>query len=133
MNGLSGVLITDQDYPSRVAFNILQKIVVDFDELYQKKSKEFDDVRSDFELNSIYLEGLQKTVQEYQDPVKTDKILKVKKDLEETKTVLNKAFESLLERGEKLDTLVQKTDMLNDIAKDFYIKTKDNNSCCIIL
>jgi len=133
LNGLSVCLICDGDYPSRVAFNILQKVVVDFDEQYAQKTKEFDAVTKDFELNHLYLETLKKIVQEYQDPVKTDKILKVKKDLEETKTVLNKALDSLLERGEKLDTLVEKTDMLSEGAKDFYIKARDSNSCCTIL
>jgi synaptobrevin homolog YKT6 len=65
--------------------------------------------------------------------VKADKIYKVKQDLEETKTVLNQALENLLERGEKLDNLVEKTDMLTDSAKDFYVKAKDANSCCTIL
>jgi synaptobrevin family protein YKT6 len=132
-NGLATVLVTDTDYPSRVAFNILQKVVMDMDEQYKEKSTKFDAVRKDFELNDMYLETLKKIVEEYQDPVKTDKILKVKKDLEETKTILNSALDSLLDRGEKLDTLVAKTDMLNDSAKDFYIKAKENNSCCTIL
>lgn len=133
MNGLSIVLVTDKDYPSRVAFNILQKVVMDFEENYKNNSKEIDRVTKDFELNDKYLEGLKKVVEESQDPVKVDKILQVKKDIEETKTILNKALDSLLERGEKLDTLVEKTDMLTDSAKDFYIKAKENNSCCNIL
>lgn len=132
-NGLSFVLVCDKDYPSRVAFNILQKVVMDFEELYKTNPKEFDKVTKDFELNDKYLETLKKVVDDHQDPVKADKILQVKKDIEETKTVLGKALDSLLERGEKLDTLVQKTDMLTDSAKDFYIKAKDNNSCCTIL
>jgi hypothetical protein len=37
-----------------------------------------------------------------------DSILKIQKELDETKIVLHKTIESVLERGEKIDDLVNK-------------------------
>ena len=42
--------------------------------------------------------GLQSVAELYQDPIKADKIYKVKQDLEDTKTILGKALEDLLGR-----------------------------------
>ena len=56
----------------------------------------------------------------YQDPEEADKILKIQKDLEETKTIMHQAIGDLLERGEKLDDLVQKSGDLGSASKAFY-------------
>lgn len=45
-------------------------------------------------------------VLKYQDPSKADALFKVQQDLDETKIILHKTIESVLERGEKLDNLV---------------------------
>ena len=42
----------------------------------------------------------------YQDPMEADKILKIQKELDDTKVVLHKTIDSVLARGEKLDNLV---------------------------
>lgn len=132
-SGLTTVLVTDKEYPSRVAFNALQQVVMDFDDKFKANPTEFKRVMKDGALQAKYGPELKAVVDKYQDPVKADKILKVKKDLEETKTVLNRAIEQLLDRGEKLDDMILKTDMLSDSSKEFYIKARKNNSCCTIL
>jgi len=55
-----------------------------------------------------------------QDPHQADNILKIQKELDETKIVLHKTIESVLERGEKIDDLVQKSDGLSSQSKMFY-------------
>jgi synaptobrevin family protein YKT6 len=132
-NGLSVVLVTDSEYPSRVAFNLLRKTTLDFEDIYQKDQQDIDKCTTDWELNKRYQPMLQQLVQQHQDPVKADKILQVKKDLEDTKEVLNKALDSLMQRGEKLEDLVSKTDMLTTESKEFYKKSAEANSCCNIL
>lgn len=132
MSGISTVLVTDQDYPSRVAFNILQEVSVNFEEQKGLKSSAFDDVVKDYELNHMYLKYLEKFVSDHQDPVKTDKILKIKKDLDETRTIMLSSIDSLLDRGEKLEKLVEQTDLLSYEAKIFYKKANGLN-CCVIL
>lgn len=46
--------------------------------------------------------------------------MKIQKELDETKIVLHKTIESVLERGEKIDNLVEKSDGLSAQSKMFY-------------
>ena len=46
--------------------------------------------------------------------------MKIQKELDETKIVLHKTIESVLERGEKIDSLVEKSDGLSAQSKMFY-------------
>ena len=43
---------------------------------------------------------LKEYIQKYQDPQAADSIMKIQKELDETKIVLHKTIESVLERGE---------------------------------
>lgn len=47
-------------------------------------------------------------------------MMRVQQELDETKIVLHKTMESLLQRGEKLDDLVSKSDQLSSQSKVFY-------------
>lgn len=60
-------------------------------------------------------------------------IAAVQRELDQTKIVLHKTIESVLERGEKLDTLVQKSDELGLMSKGFYKQAKQQNSCCVVM
>lgn len=44
--------------------------------------------------------------------------------------VLHRTIESMLERGEKLDTLVGKSEDLSMASQMFYKQAKKTNSCC---
>jgi hypothetical protein len=39
----------------------------------------------------------------WQDPAQADKLSKIQRDLDETKVILHRTIESVLDRGEKLD------------------------------
>jgi hypothetical protein len=58
----------------------------------------------------------------YQDPHQADSIMKIRKELDDTKIILHKTIESVLERGEKIDDLVAKSDGLSAQSKMFYSK-----------
>ncbi|CAD6228026.1 unnamed protein product [Miscanthus lutarioriparius] len=49
----------------------------------------------------------------YQDPAEADKLLKIQRDLDETKIILHKTIDSVLARGERLDSLVEKSSDLS--------------------
>jgi len=51
--------------------------------------------------------------------------MKIQRELDETKIVLHKTIESVLERGEKIDSLVQKSDGLSAQSKMFYTQVGD--------
>ena len=46
--------------------------------------------------------------------------MKIQRELDETKIVLHKTIESVLERGEKIDTLVEKSNDLSAQSRMFY-------------
>ncbi|EGD72484.1 hypothetical protein PTSG_00510 [Salpingoeca rosetta] len=73
---------------------------------------------------------LKDTLARYQDPEQADNIMKVQKELDETKVILHKVMESVLKRDEKLDDLVAKSDQLSASAKMFYKQARKTNSCC---
>lgn len=64
--------------------------------------------------------ALKEYIVKYQDPQQADSIMKIQKELDETKITLHKTIESMLERGEKIDNLVAKSDGLSAQSKMFY-------------
>lgn len=131
MDGLTCVLITDKDYPLRVAFDIVRKTQNDFMEFLQKEKKTLKEANED-NYFSNFNATLKKILDTYQDPTKGDNLSKIKKDLEETKEVLNQALEKLLDRGEQIDNLIERSEELSQSSKEFYKRTK-NSKCCTIL
>ena len=57
----------------------------------------------------------------------------VQAELDETKIVLHKTIADVLERGEKLDSLVAKSDELSGQSKMFYKTAKQQNGCCVVM
>jgi synaptobrevin family protein YKT6 len=68
----------------------------------------------------------------YQNPAAADKVTKIQQDLDETKEILHKTLENVLDRGEKLDTLVSRSNDLSSQSKLFYKSAKKTNACCIV-
>jgi hypothetical protein len=80
--GAQGVCVADMEYPQRVAFAIITKLLEDFTE--QNGGK----VSQDKADNCMPFPALDDALQRYQDPAAADKITRIQKDLEETKQVL---------------------------------------------
>lgn len=59
--------------------------------------------------------------------------MRIQKELDETKITLHKTIESVLQRGEKIDDLVSKSDGLSAQSKMFYTQAKKQNSCCVVM
>jgi synaptobrevin homolog YKT6 len=74
----------------------------------------------------------QEYLEKYQDPAAADKVTKIQKDLDETTQILHKTIDSVLERGVKLDNLVERSNDLSAQSKMFYKQAKKTNSCCVI-
>jgi hypothetical protein len=67
-----------------------------------------------------------------QDPAAAEKLTKIsiQKDLDETTVILHQTIDSVLRRGEKLDTLVEKSADLSLASKMFAKQARKTNSCC---
>lgn len=77
----------------------------------------------------VVLPELNTLIMKYQDPKQADTIMRVQQELDETKVVMHKTIESVLERGEKLDNLVERSNALSAQSKMFYKTAKKQNSC----
>ena len=119
------VLICDEEYPQRVAFTFILKALDDFCRLHPRSTwsqvpfGEVPELRKQFDL--------------FQDPKQADSITKIQGDLDETKLILYDTIEKVLDRGEKLDDIVAKSENLSLTSKQFYKTAKSANSCCLIL
>ncbi|KAK5807638.1 hypothetical protein VI817_001896 [Penicillium citrinum] len=127
--GVAGVIVTDGEYPSMVAHQLLSKIVDEFLTKHPRTSYSDPTLRE----NACPLPTLKEYIVKYQDPNQADSIMKIQQELDSTKVILHKTIESVLERGEKIDSLVQKSDGLSNQSRMFYTQAKKQNSCCVIM
>lgn len=109
-NGLAAVAVCDGEYPSRVAFTLLMKVQEDF----MAGLSDATWLNAKEELSFSPLDDM---IRKYQDPHEADAIMKIQKDLDDTKIILHKTIDSVLERGVKLDNLVEKSTDLSAQSK----------------
>jgi synaptobrevin family protein YKT6 len=114
--GVCGIIISDHEYPALVAHQLLSKVMDEFLSSHPRSSWQSASA------NSIVMPELKEYLTKYQDPHQADSIMKIQKELDETKIVLHKTIESVLQRGEKIDDLVAKSDGLSNQSKMFYRK-----------
>ncbi|KAI0103145.1 putative snare protein [Nemania sp. FL0031] len=125
--GVCGIIISDHEYPALVAHQLLSKVMDEFLAAHPRSSWA---TAAD---NSITMPELKEYLTKYQDPHQADSIMKIQRELDETKIVLHKTIESVLQRGEKIDDLVAKSDGLSNQSKMFYQQAKKQNSCCVVM
>jgi len=124
--GIAGVIISDQAYPALVAHQLLSKVVDEFLVLHPSNTWASG-------TPTLPWPQLKEYLVKYQDPAQADSIMKIQRELDETKIVLHKTIESVLERGEKIDSLVAKSDGLSAQSRMFYTQAKKQNSCCVVM
>jgi synaptobrevin family protein YKT6 len=97
--GCAGIIVADQNYDKLVAHQLLSKILDEFTSKFPKSSwsnkaglKAYQDGVTEGHLGWY--------IKEFQDPNNGDSIMKIQKELNETKETLQKAIQSTLERGE---------------------------------
>ena len=134
VDGISGVLVSDSEYPVRVAFSLLNKLLEEFLMKVPKSSWQAQamDIASTGSIPSKG-DGIVRTsdfpfaqdyLARYQDPRQADTILRVQQELDDTKIVLHNTIDSVLQRGEDLDKLVEKSGSLSQQSKMFYKSAK---------
>ncbi|KQK11686.1 VAMP-like protein YKT61 [Brachypodium distachyon] len=126
-NGLCAVAFTDDHYPRLSAFSLLNQILEEYVKNFGESWRTANDNATQ------QWQYLNDALTKYQDPAEADKLLKIQRDLDETKIILHKTIDSVLQRGEKLDKLVEKSSDLSAASQMFYKQAKRTNSCCTIL
>jgi synaptobrevin family protein YKT6 len=72
-------------------------------------------------------------LKQYNDPTKFDALVMAQKNSDEIKVILHDTIRQLLERGQNLEKLVEKSKDLSAQSKIFYKNSKAmNKSCCNI-
>ncbi|KAM3961513.1 YKT6 v-SNARE homolog [Aphomia sociella] len=123
-DNLAGVLISDHEYPNRVAHTLITKILDEFTASVPATNwPNGNEGTIDFPVLPQYLA-------KYQNPREADALTKIQNDLDETKIILHDTIKAVLERGEKLDDLVEKSNSLSMHSKAFYKTARKTNSCC---
>lgn len=99
---LAGVIVTDQEYPVRVVFSLLNKILDEFTTKFTRSAWESKAAEGRRSGKQVLVEwnALSEYIVKYQDPRQADTIMKVQQELDETKIILVRtvatAFASLL-------------------------------------
>lgn len=123
-DNLAGVLISDHEYPNRVSHTLITKVLDEFAAQYPPNTWEIlKESAVVFNQSNVYLS-------KYQNPREADALTKMQNDLDETKIILHSTLEAVLQRGEKLDDLVSKSEGLSIQSKAFYKTARKTNSCC---
>jgi len=125
-DGLAGTVTSDLEYPARVAFVLLTQMLDEYAAAVGETWK----IASEPE--SVAFPKIEEYLSKYQDPAAADKITKIQNDLDETTAVLHKTIDSVLERGAKLDELVERSNDLSSQSKMFYKQAKKTKGCCVI-
>ena len=112
-DSLAGVLISDHEYPQRVSYTLLSKVLDDF-------TAKHSCVTWPGAKAGLPFPQLDEFLAKYQNPEEADAMTKVQKDFDDTKVILHNTIEAVLERGEKLDDLVEKSEGLSIQSKTFF-------------
>merc|ERR1712146_568469 len=124
--GVTAVCFADEEYPQRVAFAYLSKLTDSFVEATGGKPITSNEDNSVPSYQAIH----QKLLTQFQDPNQADQLTKIMHELEQTKLVLHETIEAALERGQKIDDLITKSNDLSDSSKMFYKTARKQNQCC---
>ena len=116
-NNICCVIITDTEYPKHIAFNIIFKQW----RKYNNRNKNDDGKDISNKIGSI---------KEFQDPKTFDKITRIRQEIKEVKEIMHENIESVIRRGETLQSLIEKSSDLSASSKIFAKETKRMNRCC---
>ncbi|KAJ1528780.1 hypothetical protein ONE63_007164 [Megalurothrips usitatus] len=123
-DNLAGVIISDHEYPQRVSHTLITKVLDEFTEKYPSH------IWPTATEATITFNQVKTYLAKYQNPREADAMTKIQEELDETKIILHNTIEAVLDRGEKLDDLVAKSEGLSTQSKAFYKTARKTNSCC---
>lgn len=128
-SGVTAVCYADDEYPARVAFGYLSKLCEDF---AQATGGQYPSATEDECVRTFQAQHM-KLITQFQDPSQADQLTRIMNELEQTKLVLHETIEAALERGQKIDDLIVKSNDLSGSSKMFYKTAKKQNQCCTFM
>ncbi|VDD80451.1 unnamed protein product [Mesocestoides corti] len=125
---LCAVVFSDHEYPQRVAQTLLTKTLEEFTTEYPPSTW------LTMSAGGANMRKLGEYLVKYQDPRQADSLSRLQADVEDTTQILHQTLETLIERGEKLDDLVSKSEDLSSQSKLFYqtVSSRFGQNLCVI-
>lgn len=112
--GITYLCMSSEMVKRRIPFAFLDDIKTKFQRQYGNSV----DTAMPFSLNESFSPILRRQIEHFNDPT-TDKISNMKNELSDIKGVMVNNIEKVLERGERIELLVDKTDRLNQSSFKF--------------
>ena len=122
-------LISDEEYPKRVAIDFLLKIHDNFKTFLAQQNVNLNSIDEDTDLKFDYIAT---EIEAWQDPSKKDNIMKLQNELNDVHDIMRQNLNELLKREENLESLMAKSQDLSLASVNFYKQAKKTNSCCNI-
>ena len=122
-------LISDEEYPKRVAIDFLLKIHDNFKTFLAQQNVNLNSIEKDTDLKFDYIAT---EIEAWQDPSKKDNIMKLQNELNDVQDIMRQNLNELLKREENLESLMAKSQDLSLASVNFYKQAKKTNSCCNI-
>ncbi|KAK8808555.1 hypothetical protein WA158_008456 [Blastocystis sp. Blastoise] len=113
--GISYIALSDRDLQLRIAFSYLNDVMQNFTTTYGQRAKTAQAYSM-----SEFSSTLQKLMTQWNDP-NADVTTRVQQKLDNVKGVMIDNIDKILDRGEKLDIIVDKSEALADTADLFII------------
>jgi len=125
---LACCVATDGDYPKLAAISLVGKVINQF-----LQGINFDDWASTSKDTNFKNNFVGPMLQKYQNPQEADDLEKIKRELAETKDVILESLDLLLQRGERLEDLIDRSNDLSTTSKSFMNESSRLNSWCCTL
>jgi len=114
-DGLIFLCMADQDFGRRIPFSFLEDLKNRFKSTYGERGR----LAAAYSMNEDFSRVMKNLMDYYSLDPSADKISNVKEEIDEVKTVMQTNIERVLERGEKIELLVDKTENLQSNAFKF--------------
>ena len=120
-------MICDEEYPKRVAIDILLKVHDNFKLFQAQNNLDLNKIEDDTNVKFNYIET---AIVDWQDPSKKDSIMKLQNELNDVQDIMRQNLNELLKREENLENLMEKSKDLSAASVNFYKQAKKTNRCC---
>jgi len=124
-NGIIYMVITDRSYPKVIAFRFLEDIKALFIQSLMADWGQGVDIRSRIEtIDKPYHfirfdRTIAKKKQEYRDPQSSGSMQRLNNSLQEVQSIMSRNIEDMLQRGENLEEVGQKSSALRDASMQY--------------
>mmetsp|Transcript_19263 Transcript_19263/g.45040 ORF Transcript_19263/g.45040 Transcript_19263/m.45040 type:complete len:219 (-) Transcript_19263:216-872(-) len=114
-DGITFLCMADEEFGRRIPFMFLDDVKSRFNATYGDRGR----TALAYAMNEDFSRVLMKQMEYYSSNPNADKLNRVKGDIDEVKSVMVQNIEKVLERGDRIELLVDRTESLNQHAVKF--------------